>query len=298
MQSRVLFICVCFLVATSMPPAARAQVAATPPWDSVAAILRSPEVQAVGYQRFNFPRRDLRLTIGGVAVSPALALGAWAGFDGDAHLAMMMGDLVLTTAELGPVLRELSRQRIGVTAIHNHLVGETPAITYVHFHAEGDPSDLAHRLNRVLAWTGTPRPVTPPPAGPLRIDAAAVFRALGVTGRAQGDVAQASLVFVPGIVTLHGWTLVPALAYATPINVESLDGGRALASGDFALVARQVGPVLDSLMAHGIIATALHSHLLGEEPRLYYLHFWADGPLPDVLAGLRAAIDGARRAPS
>ncbi len=206
----------------------------------------------------------------------------------------MMGDLVLTSTELAPALGELSRQRIAVTAIHNHLVGEAPPITYVHFHAEGDPLDLAHRLDGVLARTGTPRPVAPPPAGPLRIDAAAVFKALGATGRAQGDVAQTSLVLVPDRVTLHGWTLVPALAYATPINVESLGGGRALASGDFALLARQVGPVLDSLTAHHITATGLHTHLIGEEPRLYFVHFWADAPLPDVLAGLRATIDGAR----
>jgi len=229
-----------------------------------------------------------------VTVAPALALGAWAGFSGDAANATVMGDLVLTSGEVKPVLAELARRGIAVTAIHNHLVGEDPKITYVHFHAEGNPVELAGRLDRVLALTGAPRPVTAAAPQPVTIDSALVFSTLGLRGRAQGAVAQVSVVLVPGTVTLNGKAVTPALGYGTPINIQVISPDRAVATGDFTVLAAKVSPVFDALTAHGITATALHSHLVGAEPTLYYMHFWADGPLPEVLRGLRAALDAAR----
>ncbi|PYO90258.1 MAG: hypothetical protein DMD58_07255 [Gemmatimonadetes bacterium] len=198
------------------------------------------------------------------------------------------------SGEVKPVLAELARQRIAVTAIHNHLVGEDPKITYVHFHAEGNPVELAGRLDRVLALTGAPRPVTAAAPQPVTIDTALVFNTLGLRGRAQGAVAQLSVVLVPGTVTLHGRTVTPALGYGTPINIQVVGPDRAVATGDFTVLAAKVAPVFEALTAHGITATALHSHLVGEEPKLYYMHFWADASLTDVLRGLRAPLDAAR----
>ncbi len=264
------------------------------PWDSVGRILQTSGSATGGYYRYTWPRRDLTLRIGDVTVAPALALGAWAGFSGDAADATVMGDLVLTSGEVKPVLAELARQQIAVTAIHNHLVGEDPKITYVHFHAEGKPTELAGRLDRVLALTAAPRPVAAAAPQPVTIDTALVFTTLGLRGRAQGAVAQVSVVLVPGTVTLHGRTVTPALGYGTPINIQMVSPDRAVATGDFTILAAKVAPVFEALTAHGITATALHSHLVGEEPKLYYMHFWADGPLTEVLRGLRAALDAAR----
>jgi hypothetical protein len=247
-----------------------------------------------GYYRYTWPRRDVTLRISDVTVSPALALGAWAGFSGDATDATMMGDLVLTSGEVKPVLAELARLQIEVTAIHNHLAGEDPKITYVHFHADGNALELAGRLDRVLARTSAPRPVAPAAAQPVTIDTALVFKTLGLRGRAQGAVAQVSVVLVPGTVTMHGRTVTPALGYGTPINIQVVSPDRAVTTGDFTVLAAKVAPVFDALTAHGITVTALHSHLVGEEPRLYYMHFWADGSLTDVLRGLRAALDAAK----
>ena len=286
---------VTLFVAGSLPAVGVGQAPLGAPWDSVGRILQTSGSATGGYYRYTWPRRDLTLRIGDVTVSPALALGAWAGFSGDAADATMMGDLVLTSGEVKPVLAELARQRIAVTAIHNHLVGEEPKITYVHFHAEGNPLELGSRLDRVLALTGAPRPVAAaPPSGPVTIDTALVFNTLGLRGRAQGAVAQLSVVLVPGTVTMHGRTVTPALGYGTPINIQALSPERAVATGDFTVLAAKVAPVFDALTAHGITATALHSHLVGAEPTLYYIHFWADAPLPDVLRGLRAALDAAR----
>ena len=284
-----------FLIAalSAAPALLRAQAPLPAPWDSVGRVLKTSGTAAAGYYRYGWPRRDITLRIGDVTVSPALALGAWAGFAGEPSAATMMGDLVLTGDEVKPVLAELANQRIGVTAIHNHVVGE-PQITYVHIHADGNALDLAARLDGVLTRSKTPRPVVPAPPQPVTIDTATVFATLGLRGRAQGNVALMSTVLVPGTVTTDGRTLTPALAYGTPINVQALEGGRVVATGDFSITGDKVAPVLSALTAHGITATALHSHLIGEAPKIYYMHFWADGPLPDVLRGLRAALDAAR----
>ncbi len=264
------------------------------PWDSVGIVLQTPDVFGGGYHRYNLPRRDLAVRVGDVTVAPELALGAWAGLSGEPDDATMMGDLVLTTQELRPVLAELARQQIEVTAIHNHLVGEEPRLLYVHFHGHGNAVALATRLDRVIALTKTPRPVAAPASGALAIDTAAVFQGLGRTGKAHGDVAQLSFILISGTVTMHGQTVTPALGYGSPINVQMVGPSRAVATGDFAVTGEKVNSLLEALAKHGIAATALHSHMIGESPPLYFIHFWADGPLVDVVKGLRAAVDSAR----
>ncbi len=282
------------LMATASAHTASAQSTLGAAWDSVGTVLRAPGTLTGGYYRYNMPRRDITLHISDVTVSPSLALGSWAGFSGTPSAATAMGDLVLTTAELKPVLAELSRQRLEVTAIHNHLVGEEPRLIYVHFHGQGRATDLAVRLDHAVALTATPRPV-PAAAAPKAptFDTAMVFRALGASGKANGDVAQLSFILVPGRVTMHGRTVVPALGYGSPVNVQMVSPTRAVATGDFAVLGEKVEPVLDALASHDIGGTAVHSHLIGERPTIYYIHFWADGRPDDVLRGLRAAVDAA-----
>jgi len=282
------------LLAAASPNVLSAQSNLGVVWDSVGSILQAPGTLTGGYRRYNLPRRDITLRVGDVTVAPSLALGAWAGFGGTPTDAAMMGDLVLTNAELKPVLAEFARQRLEVTAIHNHLTGEEPRIIYVHFHGQGRATDIASRLNHVLALTATPRPVTASSPKPVTIDTAMVFRALGTSGKAQGDVAQVSFILVPGRVTMQGRTVVPALGYGSPVNIQMVDSSRAVATGDFAVLGTKVGGVLDALATHDITATAVHSHLIGEQPPIYYIHFWADGRAADVLRGLRAAVDAAR----
>jgi len=283
-----------FLVVVFHPWSARAQALLGPPWDSVANILRTPAVAASGYVRYNLPRRDITLQIGDVTVSPALALGSWAGFSGEARDATVMGDLVLTAGEVKPVLAELATQQLEVTAVHNHLVGETPPLTYVHFHGQGAATAVAARLDKVLARTGTPRPVAAPAPAPPTIDTTLVFRTLGKSGTARGSVAQVGFVLVPGAVTLRDRTVVPAMGYGSPVNVQQVSPSRAVATGDFAVTGDKVNGLLAALAAHGIAATAVHTHLIDESPHVYYIHFWADGRLPDVLDGIKAALDAAR----
>src|SRR6267378_4454236 len=207
-----LFLC---LVAPGARPLL-AQQPSTAAWDSVGHILGTAPASAAGYLRYNLPRRDLTVRVGDVTVAPALALGAWAGFSGEPNDATMMGDLVLTAAELGPVLAELAHQHIGVSAIHNHIVGEQPELIYVHILGQGNALDLATRLDRVVAHTATPRPVAVAAPVPLTIDSAVVFEALGRHGTARSNVAPVGFVLVSGTVTVGGRTMTPALAYGSP----------------------------------------------------------------------------------
>lgn len=271
-----------------------AQTAPPSPFDTVAAILKTPAVPSAGYVRFNLPRRDLAVRLDGATLAIPMATGAWVGFAGTARTAEAMGDLVLTARELGPVLAELAKQRVEVTGIHNHLVGEEPRLVYVHFHAMGTPADLASRLDSAIARTGTPRPVAPVRAPPVTIDTALIFQGLGASGHAVGDVAQLGFDLVRQRVRWNGRTLVPAMAYGTPINIQMVNPGRAVATGDFAILADRVPRVLDALAAGGITAEALHTHMVGESPTVYFIHFWADGTLADVVHGLKAALDAAR----
>ena len=273
--------------------AARAQTPAAT-WDSVARILEAPATPSAGYTRFNIPRRDLVHRIGDVTVAPALLSTTWAGFAGTPSDAETMGDIVMTAGEVPGVTAELAREGIDLMALHNHAAGDVPALTYAHFHARGGLVDLATRVDRVLARTAAPRPVAAAPAVPLAIDTGRVFAALGAAGRAQGALAQVGLMFVPGTVTMDGHPLVPAMAYGTPISIQMVDATRAVAAGDFTVPPEKVQGVVTALAASGITATALHTHLVGESPRVYYIHFWADGPLDGVLAGLRRAIEAAR----
>ena len=280
------------MIATSRMGGAQ-QLDAQATWDSVGKVLQTAPTRADGYIRYNFPRRDLTLKVRDVTVSPALALGTWLGFAGTPAATTVMGDLVLPGDEMTATLAELSAQGIAVTAIHNHVVGE-PQIAYVHVEAMGSALALAVKFDKVLAKTHTPRPVTAATPAPVTIDSGLVFRTLGVPGRATGAIVQISVVIPKVPVTMHGMTVVPAQGYGTPINVQMVDAARYVATGDFSVLEDRVQPVISALAKNGITATAVHSHMIGETPKIYYIHFWADGAPTAVLSGLRAALDAAR----
>lgn len=275
------------LVILATPAQAQTDSAA---WNAVGKTLQSPPTAAAGYVRYNFPRRDITLKIGDVTVAPAMALGSWAGFAGRPDAAEVMGDLVLLGGEVPATLKALDQGGFAVTAIHNHLAGESPTITYVHFHRMGRALDLAQSLDLVLKQTATPRPVTaaaPPPPG---IDTAMVFGTLGIHGRVAGSVAQLGPILVPGAVSAGGHALVPAQAYPSPVNIQQVTPDRFVTTGDFAVLEDRVQPLIHALTSHGITPTAVHSHLIGEIPRIYYIHFWGDGKPAEILAGLKAAL--------
>jgi hypothetical protein len=260
-------------------------------WKAVeAAMGRAPVVQAGDVHRFNFPRSDLKVTVADVPILPAFALGGWVAFAPMGTHALVMGDLVLTEDEISPVISALQRAGVEQTAIHHHLLREVPRVYYAHIHAHGDAVRIATAVRAALALTGAQTPTSAGVAAALTLDSAAISNALGSPGRVVGGTLQFAF---PRNETIHdGGMVVPAvMGLGTAINFQASGGGKAIITGDFVMVATEVNAVIRVLRDNGIEVVALHNHLLEDEPRLFFMHFWANDDPVKLARGLRAALD-------
>ena len=262
-------------------------------WKAVeAAIGRTGVTQPSDVYRFNFPRSDLNVTAAGVDIKPAFALGGWIAMKAAPGGGVVaMGDLVLAEDELSPVISRLQAGGIEQTAIHHHIVRETPRLLYVHVHGHGDPAKLAESIRAAIALTKAPPPSPPAaPSGTLAIDTANVAKALGYDGRVNGGVYQVS---VPRAESIRdgNFEIPPSMGLATAINFQPTGGGKAAITGDFVLLGSEVNSVIRVLRENGIDVTSLHNHLLSEQPRLFFMHFWANDDAVKLARGLRAALE-------
>ena len=261
-------------------------------WKAVEAAIGRPGVTQPGdVYRFNFPRGDMRVTAAGVSIKPAFALGGWVAMRATSDGVVAMGDLVLADDELNPVIAKLQAGGVEQTAIHHHLMRESPRVYYVHIHGHGNPVKIAETLKSALALTKVPPPAPAAAAtGPLGIDTTALAQALGYTGRVNGGVYQVS---VPRAETIRDGTfeIPPSMGLGTAINFQPTGGGKAAITGDFVMIASEVNAVIKTLGENGIQVTSLHNHLLAEEPRLFFMHFWANGDALKLARGLRAALE-------
>jgi hypothetical protein len=242
--------------------------------------------------RVGFPRTDLHVVVQGLAIKPGLALGSWAAFAGMNDSASVMGDLVLLEDELNPVMEKLRAAGFDVTAVHNHLLGESPRILYMHYMGHGPALELANSLREALSVSKTPmgKPVTAPAEPPSPPDwAKTVENALGRKGVFKGGVLSFGVPRAEAI-TMERMTIPPAQGVAESINFQEADTGRVATTGDFVLTAGEVNAVISVLEAHHILVTALHSHMLAEQPRLFFMHFWAVGTPGLVADGIKAAL--------
>ena len=273
---------------------ARAQNQTASDWKAVEQAMGwSGQVQPGGVIRFSMPRKDLRVMVGGVAVKPGLALGSWAAFQRTQNDFMVMGDLVLAEDEVQPIMRKLQQGGIEIAALHNHLIGESPRVMYMHIASRGDAAKMAQVIHDALALTKTPGPDpsgTPRAAESLEIDQKKIEDILGHAGKVNGGILQVS---VPRAETINEDAMVvpPPMGVATALNFQPTGGGKAAITGDFVLTGREVNPVMRALRENGIAVTAVHSHMLMEEPRLFFMHFWANDDALMLARGLRTALD-------
>jgi len=255
---------------------------------------RKAAVISGGAHRYAFPRTDLNVTLDGVTIKPALALGGWVAFKPMDGGAMVMGDLVLVEDEINPVMSKLIENGIDITAVHNHLLRANPATFYMHVGGMGDPVKMANAIHTALGASKTPMQAPAAAATPptIDLDTVELDQIIGVKGQANGGVYQFG---VPrrDPVTQDGAPLTPPgpLGMATGIGFQQTGGGKAAITGDFVLAADEVNPVIKALRANGIEITALHSHMLDEQPRLFFMHFWANDDAIKLARGLRAALD-------
>lgn len=248
---------------------------------------KSGEVYKVG-----FPRTDLHVTVHGVAVKAGLALGSWAAFSGTDENATVMGDLVLLDSEVNLVMEKLRAAGFEVTAVHNHLLGETPRVMYMHYMGHGGAAQIAGSLKAALAVSKTPleKPAAPAPEPATPPEwVKTVNDTIGRQGTFKGGVLSFGLARAEAI-TEGGMTLTSPQGVAESINFQEAGPGKVATTGDFVLTADEVNPVISALEEHHISITALHSHLLTEQPRLFFMHFWGHGNAASVATGIKAAL--------
>jgi hypothetical protein len=272
---------------------------AAEPWENAVATAlgKAGAEMPGGVYRIGLPRSDLNVTLDGITLKPSLALGSWVAFMrmGKGNEVMLMGDLVLTDAEVNPVMQHLVEGGIEITALHNHLLNSTPHTMYMHISAHGDPAKLAATLRRALSHSKTPFPAagaaSPAAASPpLDLDTNEIDAALGHKGKVNGGVYAVS---VSRAETLRegGMEIPDAMGTGIGINFQPTGNGRAAIAGDLVLTANEVNPVLRVLRANGIEVEALHNHMLDDQPRLFFMHFWANDDAVKLARGLRAALD-------
>ena len=265
------------------------------------AIGRSGKMQPDGAYKFGFPRKDLKVTVDGTPIQAGLALGGWTAFKGTPAHAMVMGDLVLTEDEVGPVMMKLQHEGIQQTALHNHLLHETPRVLYMHIEGHGDAVKMAKALHDAIALTPTPAVESSPAPQPaeqnIGIDTVQINSILGHAGKVNNGILQVSVPRA-GKIMDEGMEVPPSMGTATALNFQPTGNGRAAITGDFVLLANEVNPVIKALRENGIQVTALHSHMLNEQPRLFFMHFWANDDAVKLARGLRSALDRTKSAPA
>ena len=265
--------------------------AAEPDWNQVAQALgKSGAVQAGGVYRVGFPRTDLKVSLDGLALRTGFAFGGWVAFQPMDTQAMVMGDLVLTQDEVAPVMRKLEEGGIEISALHNHLLRAEPMTLYMHIQGHGDPVKLAGAIHDGLALSKTPFAPPPGTATPGNIDMIGIDRVMGYFGQDSGGIYQFGIPRAQPI-TDQGMALPGPMGSAIAINFQPTGFDTAAITGDFVLLASEVNPVINALRANGIEITALHSHMLDEQPRVFFMHFWANDDAQKLATGLRAALD-------
>ena len=271
-----------------LPILVRAQGVTSGPIDE--ALGRSGQKTGDVY-KVSFPRSDLHVSVHGVAVKPGLALGSWAAFLGTDDNAMVMGDLVLLEGELNPVIEKLRSSGFDISAVHNHLMEESPKVLYAHYMGHGPAVQLATSLRAALAVSKTPleKPAAAAEEAAPPAWVKAVEDAVGRKGTFKGGVLSYG-VARSDTITMGGKTIPPAAGVAEAINFQAADSGNVATTGDFVLTAEEVNPVISELQGHQISVTALHSHMLTEQPRLFFMHFWSVGSPETVGGGIKAAL--------
>lgn len=262
-------------------------------WDKVAKALGRPGVERDGVYRINYPRRDLSVTVGEIKLAPGFALTTWVAFQPmtghRSRFAMVMGDFVSTAEELPVAQSALLKGGFEITGVHNHLAGTQPGLIYMHFSAKGDPEELATKFLTALRTTKAPTDAPPAPDLTNAPDWSGLERVLNRKGTNNGRVYNLSVPRADKILEA-GEPLMPLNGAASSVNFQSLGEGRCALTTDLILLKDEVRPVVAALHRNGITVTALHNHMLEDEPRTFHLHVWAVGETEKLASAMAEAL--------
>jgi len=243
--------------------------------------------------KVNIPRNDLSVTVANVKTPTPFGFGGWVAMTkGTGGMDVMMGDLVLTQEEVNPVMSALLNNGLDVTALHNHFFWDEPRMFYMHVHGHGSPADLARKVKPALdlIGKGTNRPAAAPAAAPTpAIDTAKIAQLVGLQGEQNGAVYKITVGRDDLKLTEMGALINARMGLNTWAAFVGTNDNAAVA-GDVAMLANEVTPVLKVLRQTGIDVVAIHQHMTGTSPTIYFLHYWGTGPADKLATAFRAAL--------
>lgn len=243
--------------------------------------------------KVNIPRNDLKISVAGVPTPTPFGFGGWIAMTKGTGMDVMMGDLVLTQEEVNPVMSALLENGLDVTALHNHFFWDEPRVYYMHVHGHGAPMDLARRVKPALDLIGKGGSGTPPASGPAQtpqIDTAKVAQIAGHQGEATGAVYKITVGRDDLKIAEMGAPINARMGLNTWAAFVGTNDKAAIA-GDVAMLASEVTPVLKALRQNGLDVVALHHHMTGTQPTIFFLHYWGTGPADKLAGGFKAALD-------
>ena len=290
------FICALTIFATT------AAFAQTPPAPAAMPAEYSAVLQTLGKQgdykdnvlKVNIPRSDLKISVDGVATPTPFGFGGWVAFTkGTGGKDVLMGDLVLTEAEVNPVMSAVLDNGLDVSALHNHFFFDSPRMFYMHVHGQGTTADLAKKIQPAVALIGK----TPAPTGATagraiegKLDTEALARIVGTAGEPNGAVYKITIGRSDFTLKEMGATINARMGLNTWAAFYGNDQD-AVVAGDVAMLAAEVTPVLKALRSNGIDIVAIHHHMTGTNPDVYFLHYWGKGAAQKLATGVKAAVD-------
>jgi hypothetical protein len=246
-----------------------------------------------GVLKVNIPRSDLKVSVDGIATPTPFGFGGWFALTkGSGGMDVMMGDLVLTEQEVNPVMSAILQNGLEVTALHNHFFYDNPRIFYMHVHGHGTAADIATKIAPAVALIGKGAPPAAASAGRAltgTLNTQRLAQIVGQAGEQNGDVYKITMGRPDLPVKEMGATINARMGLNTWAAFYGSDND-AVVAGDIAMKASEVTPVLKALRTNDIEVVAIHHHMTGTEPTVYFLHYWGKGPAEKLANGVKAAI--------
>ena len=247
-----------------------------------------------GEYKITIPQNDLNVMVDGFRINPPMGLGSWAAFSPTAEGAMLMGDIIVGGDEIGPVQKVIIEQGLSVTAIHNHFVRNQPNYMYMHIGGMGSEEKLANGVKAIFDTIQELRGGDPAAAQAATVentlDTTMITNILGHEGSMNNGVFKVTIGRPDVDLKDHGSPVSTFMGFNTWASWQcTLE--KAAVAGDFTMLASEVEPVIKALVEHNIEVVALHNHMVHEEPRIFFLHYWGVGPAEELANGLKAALD-------
>jgi len=241
--------------------------------------------------KVNIPRNDVNVTVANVKTPTPFGFGGWIALTKGTGMDVMMGDLVLTQDEVNPVMSALLQNGLEVTALHNHFFRDEPRMFFMHVHGHGTPAELARKVKPALDLIGrnTPKPTAPAAASTTTLDTAKLARIVGTQGEQSGAVYKITIGRDDLKLTEMGASINSRMGLNTWAAFVGTNENAAIA-GDVAMLAGEVTPVLKALRDNGLDVVAIHHHMIGTNPTIYFLHYWGTGPADKLATGFKAAV--------